>query len=184
MKFVFPCIEYKEKAIEYIAEFYEYQSEVNGAGGLDRFLKDDTYENWLVKVRKDIDIANILPGKVPALTYFYVSEDTDQIVGMVNIRLSLNDFLREEGGHIGYSIRPTMRKHHYATQMLQDALKIYHTLGIRNVIVSCDTTNIASAKVIQNNGGVLDKELYSEHFHEMIQRYIISEPAQNVTDVK
>ena len=47
MRLVFPCIEYKDKAIEYINEFYEYGSEINGSGSLDRYLKESTYEDWL-----------------------------------------------------------------------------------------------------------------------------------------
>ena len=110
MKLVFPTIEYKEKAIEFINEFYKYGSDINGSGSLDRFLKESTYEAWLAKVLSDVDIANIEKPRVPALTYFYVREEDDRIVGMVNIRLALNDFLRTEGGHIGYGIRPTERR--------------------------------------------------------------------------
>ena len=50
MKFVFPTLTYKDKAIEYINEFYEYGSEINGSGALDRFLKESTYEKWLDKL--------------------------------------------------------------------------------------------------------------------------------------
>ena len=94
MKLVFPNIRYKDKAIDYINEFYEYQSDINGSGALDRFLSESTYEAWLEKVLADIDIANVEKPRVPALTYFYVREEDDKIVGMVNIRLALNDFLR------------------------------------------------------------------------------------------
>lgn len=174
MKLEFPNISYKEKAIDYINEFYEYQSDINGSGALDRFLNESTYEAWLEKVLSDIDIANVEKPRVPALTYFYVREEDDKIVGMVNIRLALNDFLREEGGHIGYSIRPTERQKHYGTEMLKDALQVCETIGIREVLVSCDKSNIASAKVIQNSNGVLDAEFYSETFGEVIQRYVVS----------
>lgn len=70
MKFVFPTLEYKEKAIDYINEFYEYNSEINGSGSLDRFLRESTYEAWLQKLIGAIDIANIPQGKVPGLTCF------------------------------------------------------------------------------------------------------------------
>lgn len=73
MKMVFPTIAYKSKAIEYINEFYTYGSEINGSGGLDRYLRESTYEEWLKKILGDIDIANIPEGKVPGLTYFYVA---------------------------------------------------------------------------------------------------------------
>lgn len=109
MKMIFPNIDCKDKAIDYINEFYTYGSEINGSGGLDRLLREGTYEEWLQKVMNDIDIAIISAPRVPALTYFYVREEDERIVGMTNIRLALNEFLRKEGGHIGYSIRPTER---------------------------------------------------------------------------
>ena len=86
MRLVFPNIDYKAKAIEYIKEFYDFGSEINGSGGLDRFLKESTYEDWLNKLLSDMDIANIPESRVPALTYFYVREEDKKIVGMINIR--------------------------------------------------------------------------------------------------
>lgn len=174
MKMQFPNMSYKEKAIDYIDEFTRYNSEVNGSGSLARYLRESTYEEWLKKVWSRIDIANIEEGKVPDLTYFYVREEDDRIVGTINIRLGLNDFLRNEAGHIGYSVRPTERRKHYGTEMLRCGLEVCRRIGIENVIVSCDKENPASAGVIKNCGGVLDKEFYSEIFKEVIQRYVIS----------
>ena len=59
MRLVFPNMSYKEKAIDYINEFIEYDSEINGSGSLDDFLKESTYEAWLEKILRDMDIANI-----------------------------------------------------------------------------------------------------------------------------
>lgn len=173
MRLVFPTMAYKEKAIEYIQEFWDAGSEVNGSGALDDYVQDSTYEEWLQKVISDMDVANIPAPKVPALTYFYVREKDDRIVGMCNLRLALNDFLRTEGGHIGYSVRPTERCKHYATDMLAEALKVYDRFGISDVLVTCDKENPASAKVIQNNDGVLEAEFYSETYDETLQRYVI-----------
>lgn len=173
MKLVFPDLCYKEKAIKFINEFHTYHSEVNGSGSLDRYLRESTYEEWIKKVFSDMDIANIPQARVPALTYFYVREGDDEIVGMINLRLALNDFLRTEGGHIGYGIRPTERKKHYATDMLAKALKVYETLGFHEVIITCDKCNVASANVIKNCNGELVSEFYSETFKEVIQKYII-----------
>ena len=143
MKFVFPNEDYKDKAMNFISEFYAHDSKINGSGGLDRYLKESTYEKWLVKVTADIDIANIDKGRVPAFTYFYVRESDNKIVGMINIRLALNDFLKNEGGHIGYCIRPTERKKHYATNMLNEVLIFCETIGLNNLIITCDKSNIA-----------------------------------------
>ena len=173
MKLVFPRPEYKDKAIEYINEFDEYGSEVHGSGSLDRFLKESTYEKWLENVLEQIDIANIHEPKVPALTYFYVRAEDDRIIGMVNIRLALNDFLRKEGGHIGYSIRPTERRKHYATDLLTRALEVCKTIGIKEALVSCDKKNTASAGVIRKCDGLLKDEFYSDTYDEVLQMYAI-----------
>ena len=104
--FEIPGPERKEAAIDYINEFYQYNSDINGSGGLNRFLDD--YEGWLSKL--DLDYTRV-PNeeKVPARTYFLVRESDQRIVGMINIRLVLNKKLKKYGGHIGYSIRPTER---------------------------------------------------------------------------
>ena len=173
MKMQFPNMDHKEKAIDFINEFYQYGSDVNGSGSLDRYLREFTYEEWLKKVLSRVDIANLEKDKVPDLTYFYVREEDGRIVGMINIRLALNDFLRNEGGHIGYSVRPTERRKHYGTEMLKCGVEVCRRIGIEDVIVSCDKDNPASAGVIKNCGGVLEAELYSETFKEVIQRYVI-----------
>lgn len=175
MKLVFPTIAYKEKAIEFIKEFHEYGSEVDGSGGLDRYVREGrTYESWLDKLLAGIDVANVdLSEWVPSLTYFYVREEDDKIVGMMNIRLAENDFIKAEAGHIGYCIRPTERRKHYATRMLAEGVRVCKILHIHDIVVSCDNDNVGSAKTIMNNGGVLDAEFYSERFNSTIQRYII-----------
>ena len=173
MRLVFPNLSYKDKATDCIREFYEYGSEINGTGGLDRFLRESTYEAWLEKLVRDMDLANIPESRVHGLTYFYVREADDRIVGMINIRLALNEFLRNEGGHIGYSVRPTERRRHYGTDMLNAGLKVCGVIGIREVLVSCDKENAASAGVIKNCGGELQREFYSEAFHETVQMYAI-----------
>lgn len=173
MKLVYPTVEYKEKAIQFINEFREYNSEIHGSGGLDAFLDDDAYEEWLEKLQSDMDMANIAPGRVPALTYFYVREEDDCIVGMINLRLTLNEFQRNEGGHMGYCVRPTERRKHYATGMVKDALEIYRLLSVKTVLISCDKGNLASQGTIIKCGGKLQREFYSDRFKVNAQMYEI-----------
>lgn len=173
MKLVFPTKAYEEKAKEFIAEFYECGSEIAGSGSLDRYLKESTYDEWLVKLFSYIDIANVPEGKIPGLTYFFVREDDDRIIGMINIRLALNDFLRNEAGHIGYCIRPTERRKGYGAELLRAGIAVCRRVDMKKIIVTCDKINLGSAGVIRNCGGVLEAELYSETFGGQIQRYTI-----------
>lgn len=168
---VFPTKEYEKKAFEYIREFMEYNSEINGAGGLNRF---NNYDEWLLKIEKDLDYSNIKEGRVPSNTYFFVRRSDNKIIGMINIRHRLNEILINEGGHIGYSIRPTERKKGYATLMLKLALERCRELNLNKVLLTCSKANTASAKVIQKNNGILENEIYSETSAEVIQRYWIN----------
>ncbi len=83
-------------------------------------MESGTYEEWLQKIRADLDIANVQLDRVPSFTYFYVRRNDGEIVGVINIRLFLNDFLKREGGHVGYSIRPSERRKGFATRMLKE----------------------------------------------------------------
>ncbi|HYH01832.1 MAG TPA: GNAT family N-acetyltransferase [Bacillota bacterium] len=107
---------------------------------------------------------------VPCSTYWMVNE-ADKILGVVDIRHRLTPTLRQWGGHIGYGIRPGERRKGYATQLLQLALDRAQTLGIEKVLITCDKENIGSAKVIMKNGGKLEDEAMVDGV--IIQRYWI-----------
>ena len=149
--FEVPGIERKEDAIAYIREFHEYKSDINGTGGLDRYLDD--YEGWLEKLNADY---TRVPDeeRVPARTYFLVRESDGRIVGMINIRLAMNERLRNFGGHIGYSIRPTERGKGYNKINLYLALKVCDKYGIDTVLMDADLANPASWKTMEALGGV------------------------------
>ncbi len=96
-------------------------------------------------------------GFVPHSTYWLL-QGIDRILGAVNIRHTLNDYLCKIGGHIGMGIRPSERGKGYGTEILRLTLKIARDLGLKKVLITCDTANIASARVIVRNGGILDSE--------------------------
>lgn len=167
---VMPTPEHETAAAEYLAEFREHHSQVNGAGGLDRF---DDFHEWLSKLEMDRNGTRPEPGLVPADTYFLVRQADHRIVGMVNIRHRLNDFLLKEGGHIGYAVRPTERRKGYAAAQLKMALDRCRQLGLTRVLVTCDKQNLGSARTIQKNGGVLENEVTGSHLADVLQRYWI-----------
>lgn len=166
-----PSLKRKEEAVDYINEFYKYNSQINGVGGLDRYLDD--YEGWLEKLEQDY-VRVPSEEKVPARTYFLVRKSDDRIIGMINIRLALNERLRNYGGNIGYSIRPTERRKGYNKINLYLALKICQQYGIKEVMLDCNKENLGSAKTMQALGGIMVKEYYSEQYDEVIQAYIIN----------
>lgn len=95
--------------------------------------------------------------RVPS-TYFWIAAGDggphDELVGFLNLRHVLNDFLREEGGHIGYAVKPSARRRGHASEALRLALVAARDLGIAKVLVTCDEDNEPSARTIEANGGV------------------------------
>ncbi len=105
------------------------------------------------------------------LLSFCLDEDRDTMVGAVNIRHYLNEYLLKYGGHIGDGIRPSERRKGYVTKMISLALEECKKLGMDKVLLVCDKDNIGSVKSIINNGGVLENEVLKEG--KLIQRYWI-----------
>ncbi len=111
--------------------------------------------------------------RVPDSVFFLLDDERDRLLGAVNIRHYLNDFLLREGGHIGDGIRPSERRKGYATEMIRLALNEYRKLGIDRVLMTCDKDNVGSARSIVKNGGVLENEFVNSD-GEVEQRYWIA----------
>ena len=170
-KYEVPYIKRKQEAIEYINEFYEYNSNINGVGGLYRYM--DNYEGWLEKLEEDYT-REVTEEKVPARTFFLIRIDDNKIVGMANIRTKLNKKLFDFGGNIGYSIRPTERKKGYNKINLYLALKVCKKYGIKEALLDADKENIASWKTMEALGGNLCSEEKSEmEGHDIVRFYSI-----------
>ena len=171
LRLVRPSMEYKEQALEYINEFIEYGSLIHGVGSLDKNLDD--YDGWLIKLEKERNmIPGSVPGRVPAETFMLIRELDNRLIGMINIRLMLNEYLLNYGGHIGYSIRPSERRRGYAVYQVYLALKYCLDKKIDRVLITCDKNNIGSARTIINSGGILENELIEED-GSICQRYWI-----------
>ena len=107
---------------------------------------------YVQKIRREADEDAPRPaGWVPCTTLWYVEHA--EYLGRLAIRHRLTDLLRDSGGHIGYDVRPTARRRGYATAMLGEALPMARALGLDQVLVTCDTDNVASRKVIEANSG-------------------------------
>ncbi|WP_247945098.1 GNAT family N-acetyltransferase [Streptococcus oralis] len=147
-----PILADKETVLEMMAEFEQTQSAHDG-GFWD--AENFVYEEWL-KNNQDHEMGINLPeGWVPDIQLVAFSKD-GQAVGFLNIRLCLNDFLLEEGGHIGYSIHPTERGKGYAKEALRQGLQVAKKKNIKKALVTCSVENPASRAVIVSNGGVFE----------------------------
>lgn len=92
---------------------------------------------------------------------------------MINIRLELNESLRQSGGHIGYGIRPSERRKGYNKINLYLALQVCLEHGLQEVILDCDKSNLGSSRSMLALGGQLVNE-YVDNENVLCQRYIIN----------
>jgi len=127
------------------------------------------FEAMLARLRDCSRGVGVPPGFVAHSTYWLVHDGA--VVGVSNIRHGLTPNLRREGGHIGYGIRPAARRRGFATEILRQSLDRARDLGIDEALVTCSKTNVASARAILRNGGVLASEEYLPERGEVVQRW-------------
>lgn len=140
-----PDLSYADEITKYKEESLKESPLINGSAGLNRF---SSIEDWLEELKKRSSEATVPEGLVPSSTYLGVREKDNYIVGMIDIRHYLNEYLTQVGGNIGYSVRKTERNKGYAKQMLKLALEKCRDLKMKKVLITCDEDNIASEKVI------------------------------------
>ncbi len=121
------------------------------------------------------------PGNVPDSMLYAFYEG--KIVGRSSIRHELNDLLIKTGGNIGYAVATTYRKRGFATEILKQSLNYCRdVLNLEQVLITCDDDNIASAKTIEKNGGLLENKVFSESENKLKRRYWIIPPKEKTND--
>lgn len=129
--------------------------------GENGFMNDDygmnsTEFKEYLKSRRDMSMGiNLKPEYVPMTMYWLLINKKP--VGIGKIRHYLNDKLKESGGHIGYSIRPSERGKGYGKIILSELLVEARNLGITEAFITCDVDNIRSRHVIEANNGYLEE---------------------------
>ena len=129
------------------------------------------------QLREDETGDNLSEDRVPETT-LWLMRNQAELIGYVNIRHRLTAALEHHGGHIGYFICPSERGQGYGTKMLALALNEARQLGLPKVLMTCDVDNLASARGIEKNGGVLDSQGISDVSGKLIARYWIPLTAQ------
>jgi predicted acetyltransferase len=163
-------------SIAFESEFLSMTEEFQAAG-YERSQRDfDLIRNDFPAYIRRLDEASrdigLKPGHVPSTTFWLVANSI-QIIGESRLRHWLTTALEHEGGHIGYAIRPSERRKGYGTCILALTLEKAGDLGLNRVLLTCDTDNIGSARIIERNGGKLASRGISNSSGKPISRYWI-----------
>lgn len=154
-----PTLELKEKALAYREEHFQHEEMI--ICGSELFDKTESYEEWLTLVTRNADPKTVSENWVVTDTFFAVRESDDRIIGMIDLRHTLNEFLKDLG-NCGYSVRPSERRKGYATEMLCKLLAKAKEAGMKEIQISVEKENTASRKVIEKNGGVYERSFTFE----------------------
>ena len=157
LELVAPTKEYEAQVMALRQTFFDNNEGFNGCAGLEY---TDSYDDWL-------DFENRLKRAygetyIPSSVFLSVRKSDNKVVGIIDVRHQLNDVMLKWGGQIGCSVLPDERRKGYATEMLRLALEKCRELNLTKVLICCDKENIASAKTIVANGGVLENEVPDE----------------------
>lgn len=169
LQLVSPSLAHEDQVMSFKAELLAENSGFDGCAGLNEV---ETYREWL-----DFRGREAAKGWVLSNTWLTVRQRDGRVVGIIDCRTALTDFLLQYGGHIGYCIRPSERRRGYAVEQLRLALETYQEAGEERVLITCDKDNIPSARTILANGGVLENEVADEpglSQSGVIQRYWIA----------
>lgn len=155
-KLVRPSADYRDSFLDALVEYHqdgmlkelEYK---RVAGDFDAFIADlcddlgshhRNHEAWSEKVRETV--------------LWMVKED--EFIGFVKIRHRINWHLERFGGHVSFSIRPTMRGRGFGKKLLQRALPTIHAIGIEKALITIAPTNLPARRIVEFCGGVFEDE--------------------------
>ncbi|MFD7077959.1 GNAT family N-acetyltransferase [Nocardioides sp. NPDC059952] len=150
-----PTIDLYDSWAACVAEFGG--AHVDGASIPDEEAADvsrEACERLVAKTARDRDLS-VPPqaGRVHA-SAFWITEGS-KVVGFIQLRHALNEFLENVGGHIGYSVCSSARRRGHAARALGLVLDEARGLGLERVLITCDDDNEASARTIESQGGEL-----------------------------
>jgi len=163
-------IEYADDIFSYRNEFIYSNESMDGTGFLRNTNSPQEYiEKSLLNETEEVD-----GRKVTSTQLLAIRKNDNRIVGMIQIRHFLNDYLLQYGGHIGYSVRKSERNKGYAKEELRQAL-IYckDVLHIGRVLLTCDNDNFASQKIILSQRGKKENEVLIKDENCVVERYWI-----------
>lgn len=158
LKLVFPSKKYLPSWQKYLKNFIVHLPDIDPDKETYKNLLETSFKiNYFTKIRNDRLGINLDKGMVPQIVYWAIVDE--KVVGRISFRFPASKKLVDTIGHIGYSVAPRYRGKGYASKMLSLLITSIRKRNIlKNIVIICKSSNIASQKVIERCGGVLTRE--------------------------
>ena len=161
------CLKIRKLSIDDGRDIYEMLQELpSEENGFINSVKDktfDEYKEWLKKAVKNSEQVGVVDGwKVPE-TIFWLFEN-NKPVGFGKVRHFLTDALLENGGNVGYTIRPSARNRGLGKQLLSFLIIGSKEIGVDKILLTIRNHNIQSIHVALANGGKIEKVTANKHY--------------------
>lgn len=112
-------------------------------------LVDGDLRLVLVKINE----ADPEQGWVPDYQFNMTPADNPAIVmGRIGLRVGNTNMIVLYAGHIGYSVDPRYRGHHYAARSVKLLLPLAARHGLTPCVITCNPDNLASRRTAESAG--------------------------------
>ena len=118
-----------------------------------------------------------LPPGICAQTTYILVDANGRALSEIRFRPEPGDdldALLAANGHLGYNVRPSARGKGYATRMLALALERARAAGLARVMLPVKDDNLASARVVERNGGRLERRAVDLDNGDLMRIYWIA----------
>ncbi len=171
LRLIMPDTHYLESYVEALREGYQLALRPLKTAEEISVISRDPYYHFMQENRQGGMFTHDDGNERPLVSHslFWLVDD-ETFIGSISIRYHLNDFLEQHAGHIGYGVRPSMRREGYAIKMLTLGLEVLRSRGISRVLLAAEEYNIGSWKTIESNGGVMENKIPSIYVDGQVTR--------------
>ncbi len=155
-KLIKPSVEIKESFLEALTEYHEE----GRFEYIKHFELEQDFEDFVnqlndgkpYKAESFADWVELVPQTV----LWFVKEDF--YIGSLTIRHRLNWHLEKWGGHVTFTIRPSMRGKGFGKKILQKGIPYIAYFGIDKALFTTPADNESAGQVIEFCGGTFEDE--------------------------
>lgn len=150
-----------------IAEYEMFQDiplKENGQTNICASLPYEVFKNYL-EMELSREYQNISLYDTKTISYIMYVDDIP--VGVISLRLEIDDNWRKWSGNFYYKIRKSMRGKGYGNIILKLAIEEFKKIGYKEIFGQASKNNTISSKVIEYNGGILISEINGTKYYKI-----------------